>query len=67
MASLREDIDNILEIRGPEPDIVPVKLAEHIVLASLFTAPIEPVEPSDFAKRHLSSRTTDGMDARARK
>ena len=38
-AILQADVDCILEIRGPEPEADPVKLAKDTVLAALLTAP----------------------------
>ena len=62
-----EDIDNILEMRGPEPKIAPFEIAEDIVLTSLFTSPTTPPKPYECAKRHRYSCTADGNDDRARR
>lgn len=35
MESLRADVENILEMRGPEPETTPVELAEDIILVAL--------------------------------
>ena len=57
--SLRADVDNILEMRGPEHETAPIELIEDTVLVSLFTAPTTQPKPHKHAKRHHSSRTTD--------
>ena len=67
MAILRVYMDNILELRGPELETALVETAEDTVLATLFTTPTSP--PPDYcehAKRHHSSHTTEGDEARAR-
>ena len=35
---MQADVDNILEMRGTEPETAPFELAEEIVLAALFKA-----------------------------
>ena len=66
MASLRADVDSILEMRGLEPESAPIELAENIILVALFIASTTPPEPREHAKRHRYSHTTDGEDARVR-
>ena len=68
LASLRADVDAILDVRLPEPKASPVELAEDTVLAALFTtitAPLPP--PHERAKRHHSNRTSENKDAWATK
>jgi len=61
-------MDNILEMRGPEPESALIETLEDTVLAALFTAPpTPPLEPRESAKRHRSSRTSEGEDACTRK
>lgn len=68
MSSLWEDVDDILEKKEPEPETVPIDLAEDKVFDAPFTSPTKPQpEPRGCAKRHRSSRTTEGEDAHARK
>ena len=60
-------MDNILEIKGPEPESARVESAEDTVLGALFTTPTAPPsEPRDLSKSHCSSHTFKGEDARAR-
>ena len=67
MASLRDDMDNILEIKGPETESSRVESAEDTVLGALFTAPTAPPpEPRELANSHRSSHTSLGEDACAR-
>lgn len=62
VASLRADMDIILEMKEPEPATAPVETTEDIVLAALFTAPIAPPhEPRGRVKQHHSSRTLRDM------
>ena len=42
VASLRADVDIILEIGGPEPESAPIEIAEDTILVALFTAPTAP-------------------------
>lgn len=42
MASLQEDMDNIMEIRGPEPEASLLETTEDTMLAALFTTLIVP-------------------------
>ena len=42
VASLRDDVDYILEMIGPEPKTARVELVEDTILATLFTALVEP-------------------------
>ena len=66
--SLRADVENIMEMRGTEPETVRFKIEKDIVLATVFTAHTEPPpKPRSRAKIYLSSRTTEGEDSRARK
>ncbi|TMX03049.1 hypothetical protein EJD97_018556 [Solanum chilense] len=66
--SLRADMDNIFEMRGPEPQSAPVETTEDTVLAALFTAPIAPPpEPHEHAKRNCYKNTSEGEDARTHK
>ena len=68
MASLRADVDYILEMRGAEPETAPVELAENTMFPALFSTPTAPPhEPCKSAKRHHSILTSEGEDARARK
>ena len=63
---MRADVDSIMEMRGLENEITPVKL-EVTTLVALFTTSTAMPEPRERAKRHYSSRTIDGYDAHARK
>ena len=36
VASLRVDVDAILDVRVPEPEAIPVELSENTVLSALF-------------------------------
>ena len=66
MASQQDDMDNILEMRGPEADSSPVETVEDTVFASLFSAPTtQPHEPLEYFKRHYSNSSSEGEDARA--
>ena len=51
MSSLWDDMDSILERRGPEPKASPVETTEDTVLVALFTAPTSlPPEPRECVK-----------------
>ncbi|TMW99925.1 hypothetical protein EJD97_001694 [Solanum chilense] len=66
--SMREDIDNILEMRGIELKTAPLELEEDTVLVTLFIAPTKiPPESRGRAQRLCFSRTIEGEDSRARK
>lgn len=68
MESLQEDMDNIMEIRGPEPEASLLETTEDTMLAALFTTLIVPPPyPRECAKRHHSIRILEGDKARARK
>lgn len=67
VTSLRADVDNILEMRGPDPETTPVQLAKDTLLAALFTGPTTSSKPRECDKRHRSNYTTDGEDALLRK
>ena len=59
VASLRADVDNIVEMRGTKSKNEAFELAEDIVFVELFTTPTEPPpEQHGCSKRHRSSRTT---------
>ena len=48
---MRDDVDYIQEIRGPEPQTTPFELAEDTVLATLFNARNKPlIEQREHAK-----------------
>lgn len=65
---MRAIVDCILERRGSEYETAPVEIEEDTVFVALLTTPTTPLpEPPERAKRHHSSRTTEGEDARARK
>ena len=66
MESPLEDVDNTLEMRGPEPETAPIQLAKETSFAFLFTSPIAPPKPHERAKRHCFRRTNNGEDSRAR-
>ena len=67
MAILWVDMDNILEMRGPELQTAPVEIEKDTVLATLFTTPTSPPpEHHEHAKRHHSSHTTEIDEARTR-
>lgn len=66
--SLRADVDNILEMRGPELETASVELVEDTMLVVLFTTlTAVQSEPREHVKRHHSNHTTKGDEARARK
>ena len=68
VGSLQTDVDSIVEIRGPYRGTAPFELAEDTVLASLFTTPTAmPSDPCERAQSHLSSCTTERVEAHARK
>ena len=68
VASLRDDMDIILEMRGPEPKTPLVRTAEDTVFATLFPAPTTSLlEPRDRAKKHRSIHNTKRDEAGARR
>ena len=68
MASLRTDVDNLIEMKWTEPESVTFEQAEDTILGALFTAPTEPPpDPCGRSKRHQSRRTSEREDAHARK
>uniref|UniRef100_M1DVC6 Integrase core domain containing protein n=1 Tax=Solanum tuberosum TaxID=4113 RepID=M1DVC6_SOLTU len=70
LASLRADVDAILEIPAYEPEDAPTVLTEDTVLDALFRVDAE-TQPDPIrarGKRHHSSRPSEAVnDARARK
>lgn len=63
-ASLRADMDSILDLRGPKHETTPIETTEDTVFVSLYTTPIElPPEPCERGNKHYSSRTTEGDEA----
>ena len=58
MASLKADVDTILDVRVPESKATLVEPAKDTVLAALFTTSnAPPPPPREHAKRHLSRET----------
>ena len=67
MASLRADVDSILDVRALEPEAAHADHAEDTMFAILFTARTAPPSaPREHVKRNRSIRTSEGEDARAR-
>ena len=65
MASLRADVDAILDARVPKPEAKPVEPAEDTMLAVLLHTTIALVPPPrEHDKRH---RTREGDEAHSRK
>ena len=65
MASLRDDVDDILDTRLPEPEARPAEAAKDTVLAALFqTNAAPPPPPREHAKKH---RIIKGDEARSKK
>ena len=65
MASLRADVDVILDVRVPEPEATLADPTEDTVLVSLFkTTTTPPPPPREQTKKH---RSREGDEARARK
>lgn len=68
VASLRADVDNIVEMRGTKSKNEAFELAEDIVFVELFTTPTEQFpDPYSHSKRHHSSCTYEREDACAMK
>ena len=68
MASLRADMDNILEIRGTDPESTLVETTEDTFLVALFIAPsAPPPEPRERVKRNRSNHTSESENARSQK
>lgn len=68
MASLRVNVDSILDMRVPEPKAAPAELAEDAVLTVLFQTTTAPSPLTrERAKTHRSSHISESEGAPAMK